>query len=98
MLGFTEVLWVLLLLAVGVVAFVAIVLLGVARIVQGLLRGVYWLLRGPRRAPPSNAQPHRLLRACPQPQCGFLNAEGARFCARCGTPLESARVIDTHDE
>lgn len=97
MMGFTEVFWVLIVFAIGMVAFVVIVLVGAARTLGRICGLLGRLLFGRPRRRAIAAPRRRLLRACPQAQCGFLNTVDARYCARCGTPLKTARIIEAHD-
>jgi len=34
----------------------------------------------------------RPVRLCTHPRCGYLNPDNARYCARCGRPLEDSDV------
>lgn len=88
------VIWVGGLLLIGFFGFFALVLAAVARVFRAVFRAVFG---GPCNGDASEHEPSRTtLRACPRPQCGYLNPGPARFCARCGHPLDGVNDVDRY--
>lgn len=84
------------LLMLGIVGF----LIMVVTMIFGAIGSAFRALVG-RPAPPA---PHRRLPrpvvavgiVCERPQCGHVNPQRARFCARCGRRLDRARDVDDY--
>ncbi len=81
------VLWIAGVLLIGFVGFFAVVVSVLGRALRALGRAL--LPAGEGDA--GRAVGHGgLARICDQPQCGYLNRSDARYCARCGSALDSA--------
>ncbi|MEW6253415.1 MAG: zinc ribbon domain-containing protein, partial [Planctomycetota bacterium] len=78
------VLWVVGVLLIGFVGFFAVVLALFGRALRALGRAL--LPAGDDDAGESVRGGRQ--RVCRSPPCGYLNRPDARYCARCGRPLE----------
>jgi hypothetical protein len=87
-------LWVGGVLVVGFFGLLVLVLSAVARMVRALWRAVVgpWSGSDEREREGSSADQ----RPCSYPRCGHLNRGEARYCARCGRPLESVQDVDRY--
>jgi hypothetical protein len=73
-------------LIVGLVGFVVVTLVALARAAGAVVRMV---LPRASRVPAAPATDTSGPRLCDHPRCGHLNAGTARFCARCGGRLDA---------
>jgi hypothetical protein len=78
--------------ALGAVLFVVVMVvtaaLFVGWVVVNLVRGLFRLVAGPSRpAPPPVHQFDSII--CDREHCRAINPAPARFCRRCGSPLEA---------
>ncbi len=86
LLGEVMVLWLAgMLLIVGVVGFVFFILAALGRGIRAIWRALLPTdpdlgMRGGHHA--------GLARICDRSHCGYLNRADARYCARCGSPLD----------
>ena len=86
MLAEVVVVWFGLLLLIGFVGFFIVLVSLLARGIRALGRA---LLPGSSDAGPSVGPANgRPLQACSNGRCGYLNPPVARYCARCGSPLD----------
>lgn len=68
-----------------------------ALVLEALWRMLRFAARPFTRAEPRAQRQERTVctrpvRLCANPQCGYLNPDNARYCARCGRPLEDSDV------
>ena len=80
-------LWVGVVFIVGLLGFVVVLLASAARALRFVFRvltGGAWRER-PRRSPRRTGWG----RLCGNSRCGHVNPDGARYCARCGRPLNA---------
>lgn len=84
--------WVGIVLVAGFVTFFVVLASVVFRFLRALVRmltGAGW------REPPQRAAPRRGWgRLCHDPRCGHVNADTARYCARCGKRLNAGCDYD----
>ena len=74
----------------GFVGLLALMLEAIWRMLRFAARP---FTRSERRASRHVHVPYtRPVRLCANPLCGYLNPDNARYCARCGHPLESSNV------
>lgn len=69
----------------GFLAFFIFVFAMIARTFWAVFRSIFG--GGHGHEPHTAAGPANTRVACGNLRCGYLNEPGARFCARCGTPL-----------
>jgi len=79
-------LWFVVILLVGFVAFFVLLIAGVLRLIGFFVRGLFggWW----RSADRSRGKVLRAPRICLNHHCRHVNRPDARYCARCGLPLE----------
>jgi len=88
-------LWILGLLAVGVVGFVLVLLTMLIRFMAWIFRGITGGCgRRGRSVLPGEQGPLR--RLCPHAGCGHANVPTALYCARCGRPLRQTYDVDAY--
>lgn len=76
----------------GALTFVALLVAIVTRV----FRMTWWALGGSRRMRARGTAIRAWDPVCAQPRCGYVNRPSARFCARCGNPLNRGREIDDY--
>jgi hypothetical protein len=78
-------LWFVIILLVGFVAFFVLLIAGVLRVIGFCIRGLFggWW----RSTSRSRMKAPRAPRTCLNRHCGHVNRPDARYCARCGLPL-----------
>ena len=88
------VVWVGGLLLIGFVGFFALLVVAVVRVFRSLFRVLFGSScnADPTEDPPSG----ETVKACPQLRCGYLNPGHARYCARCGHPLDGVDDVDRY--
>ncbi len=74
-----------LLLIVGVVGFFVFIVAAIGRGLRAIWRAL--LGAGPEGRL-AGERPAGLAQICDRPHCGYLNRGDARYCARCGSPLD----------
>lgn len=80
------------LMLLGVVGFFFMVLALAVRLVRFVCRA----LLGSAADAPRSARAARLRTPCSNRQCGHPNRAGARYCARCGRPLDGQVNVDAY--
>lgn len=80
--------------AIGIVGFFAMLVVLVVRGVAHVFRALLGM--GSASRPAALPRDDERRSVCPHSRCGHLNRRGAKFCGRCGRPLDRTYAVDAY--